>query len=188
MRARKITLWIGRRNVGKTTEIVELIEAIKEKVIIHRTTFEKKYVKFPTVTLEQIKLMKSGKYKNDTVEYKQFYQTLFKHVTNACIIGEDAADYLTPTEDKDLTKILTQLRHKGMDLNLIFQDIMAAPRYIIRKCNEIILFKTDDRWEMVKDRFSELKEQEVYEAWKRVNEHPHPRYSERIVINETSMT
>ena len=101
------------------------------------------------------------------------------------MIGEDSSEYFPPQKITAIYKNIVGLRHKGQDLALIFHAIAETPGYIIRQANEIILFKTGDNWEHVKDRFPVHQQEMVKEAFDFVNTHPNKYIWKRIILQKT---
>lgn len=184
-RGRKRILFIGATERGKSSRIREIINERKEPVMIHNQSQQVAYRDFTPISLEQFSLMKSGKYQTHEPDYLKFYKTAFNHFRNGLVIGEDASEYLTQVKNMTLYPLLIGLRHKGIDVILVFHSLAETPRYVIRQANEVILFKTGDTWNDCKDRIPEQHEEIVKKAFDRVNNHPNQYHWERIILMKT---
>ena len=152
-RGRKRILFIGAPEHGKSTQLKKLIDNSREGVIVHNQGQQKVYSDLPVISFEQLKKMKSGKYQIQEPDHLEFFKTVYENFRNGFVVGEDSSEYMPPQKIQAIYKLVVGLRHKGIDLALIFHAIAETPPYIIRQANEIILFKTSDNWENVKERF-----------------------------------
>ncbi len=114
-------------------------------------------------------------------EYQQFYTYDFnpnidkflgqiydvetdKHlITKAFVLIEDATSFF-PTNGKDATliKMLIAKRHSFNTYWMLFHNMQDVPKYIVRKCTDMIIFKTNDSPKYVKSEFDYLG---IYDAW-----------------------
>lgn len=66
-------------------------------------------------------------------------------VSNAIIVVEDATSFLSTQGRSDrLVKMLVAKRHTNNTFILLFHAFADFPKYIYRKCTDIIIFKTLD--------------------------------------------
>lgn len=185
-RGRKIIVICGAREHGKSSRIRELMNGRPaEPVIISDMSRQKAYQDMPEISLDQFTRMKKGRYKVCDPDYHGFYKTAYDHFRGGLVVGEDASEYCGPQRDMKIYPMLIGLRHRGIDLVLVFHSINETPRYIIRQTNDFVLLKTGDNISEVIDRFPEDRQSEVRAAFKRVNQHPDRYYWERITLLKT---
>lgn len=186
-RGRKKVIVIGGTERGKSTQINKIIDSRSEAVIVHDTNNQKKYWHLPEITLQQFKQQKSGKYRCLHPNYEEFFQAAFDHFKHGMVVSEDASNYLTPQKNMKIFPILIALRHDDHDDDIIFvtHSIADTPKYIIRQCNEILLFKTGDVWDDVKGRFDLDVRDQAEKAFNEVNNSSFQYIFRKIVILKT---
>lgn len=184
-RGRKRIIFIGAPEHGKSTQLRKLIDSRNEGVIVHNQGQQKAYSDLPVISFEKMKLMKSGKYQVQEPDALEFYQIAYNNFRNGFVVGEDASEYMPPQKIQSIYKLVIGLRHKGIDLALIFHSIAETPPYIIRQANEIILFKTSDNWENVKDRFPEHQQDYCKKIFDQVNKSDFKYTFKRMILQKT---
>lgn len=186
-RGRKRIIFCGGTERGKSSRIIEIIEATKEAVIIHDVNNQQKYYPYPEITLEQLKQMKSGKYRCTDPDYNKFWKVCFDYFKNGLIISEDASNYLTPNKNMAIFPNLIALRHPthNCDIVMVTHSLMDAPSYILRQCNELVLFKTNDVWKKVYDRFPDHIQSKAEIFFNQINTSDNQFIWKRIVILKT---
>lgn len=184
-RGRKRILFIGGTEKGKSTQIRKLIHSRKEPVIIHNQGYQKAYAEFPSISLEQVAQMKSGKYQTHDPDHLTFFQTCVQNFRNGLLVAEDTSEYLTHTKNMTVYPLLIKLRHLGVDVIMVFHSLADTPKYVLRQCNEVILFKTGDVWKDCVDKITEDKVEEFEKKFFTVKNHTNQFHWERIVIMKT---
>lgn len=88
-------------------------------------------------------------------------------VNNATIIIEDATSFFAVQGRSDrLVKMLIARRHTGNIIILLFHSFGDVPTYIYRKCQIVVVFKTQDALKHV-DKFNS---EDLVKAWQKVKE------------------
>lgn len=89
-------------------------------------------------------------------------------IKKAVILLEDATSFFsTRGSDSVLTKMLVAKRHSGNTYILLFHGMQDVPKYIVRKCTDMVIFKTNDNPKYVEREFDYLN---IYQNWKAVQE------------------
>lgn len=194
-RQRKKVAFVGDTGTGKSTVIIPMIkqrcEKYKENAIVLDPNRQMSWRIFGAITIELLKSLKHKLgviYRINTEEYETFFKVIFDFFKHGIVIVEDASNWAKPHENKLITRVLTALRHPDHDVDVIFvfHQIYRIPMYIFESLHEIVLFKTGDRWDDIKDMFPENVREMAREAFYRVQNHESKHYCERIVIKKTS--
>ena len=111
-------------------------------------------------------------------EYNDFYPYPFdpdidkflakaEKVKKAVILIEDATSFFAVQGRSDrLIKILVGKRHTGNTIILLFHSWGDVPRYLYRKCTEVVIFKTHDAEKDV----LKVGNEQILNAWKDVQQ------------------
>lgn len=111
-------------------------------------------------------------------EYKEFYPYPFNpdidfflskctQVRNAVIVIEDATSFFAVQGRSDeMIKLLIAKRHTKNTIIMLFHSFGDVPRYLFRKCTDLIIFKTLDAEKDV----LKLGNERILNAWKYVQE------------------
>lgn len=93
------------------------------------------------------------------------FLTKAEKVEKAVILIEDATSFFAVQGRSDkLIKILVAKRHTQNTIILLFHSWGDVPRYLYRKCTEVVIFKTlDSEKDVLK-----VGNQQIFEAWQRV--------------------
>lgn len=190
-RGRKRLGFIGGTEKGKSTQIKKMIlhqnKTYGEPIIILDENNQQCWWDYPEITLEQLKRMKSGIYRICTGDFKLFYKTIFEFFQGGHVVHEDGSNCFTPQKDMDVFPNFIALRHPdhNNDITSVFHSLLDCPPYLMRQFNEVFLFKTNDVWKFVKDRFPDHLQDEAKAAFDRVNAHQNQYYFERIILQKT---
>lgn len=190
-RGRKKIGIFGATETGKSTdaEKIALPRNIKfdEPIIILSPNRQIKWEKYGEITLEQLKGMKKGVYRIHTTDFKKFFNIIYNYFQHGVVIAEDATGFLTPQVDTDIFSVIVGLRHPDHDVDILFilHAISRTPMYIIEQLDEIILHKTGENWENIKDRIPFVIREEFKAAFIKVNTDPDPFAKARIIIKKT---
>lgn len=190
-RGRKRLAFIGGTEKGKSTQIKKMAihqnERFGEPIIILDENNQQCWWQFPEITFDQYKRMKKGIYRIVSGDFKLFYKITYDNFQGGHVIHEDTSNCFTAQKDMDVFPNFIALRHPdhNNDFTGVFHSILDCPPYVIRQLNEIFLFKTNDVWKMVKDRFPTHLQDIVKAAFDRVNAHPDQYYFERIILQKT---
>ena len=178
-RLRKLITLIGGRGVGKTTTIIEIAKSNKEKVLILDFNAEVKYSQFPTIGIQDIGTF-TGIAKIHVTDFKTFLKYINLFYRNGLLILEDANAYLPTNKDanKDWWNILVSMRHKGIDCICTYHSVARVPPYLYEMVNDIILFKTSENPERMKNKIPNF--DEVFRVWLRLKA-SNNRYEKKLI-------
>lgn len=114
-------------------------------------------------------------------KYKQWYTQLdgdidefvthIRRVTNGIILIEDATGFLPVNSRNNLfVRCLQGRRHTNNTYILLFHSMQDIPKYILRFCNAIFIFKTLDRFDYVQKTFGDVmsRDGDLATAWKAI--------------------
>ena len=154
---------IGRPRTGKTTVTKNLLEKICEQgrmndIIIYDVNDEyREFYNRPFVTYDEF-IKKFERSKNKPI------------IKNKIIVFEEATIFFSNrSEEQILKELLVTKRHTKNTIILNFHSIRSIPRYVCDLTNYIILFKTNDTEDIVKQKIDNPKFLEVF---KEVNSNP----------------
>lgn len=89
-------------------------------------------------------------------------------ITKCVVLIEDATSFFSNRGcDSILQKMLVAKRHSKNTYILLFHGLQDVPKYILRKCTDMVLFKTIDNPKFVEREFDYLG---IAEKWKIVQE------------------
>lgn len=131
----KAILIIGNRGTGKTTTTKKLLANVHKdaRIVLDVNNEYADLYPFPFI------------------EFDNFTKKLTT-VSNAFIVIEEATIFMDNRGyNKDMTSVLVKSRHRGNTIVLVYHSIRSVPKYIFNLCNMIILHKTNDAENVVKD-------------------------------------
>lgn len=142
----KAILVVGARGTGKTTTCRRLLSKAHPEA--------------------RLVLDVNGEYKDlfprDPIPFKDFGR-LAVNVKNAVILIEESTIFLSSRGyDGDITELLVKARHSNNTIIFVYHSLRAIPQYIYNLSNVIILHKTGDNVDDIKERFSDPKLIEVF--------------------------
>lgn len=83
-------------------------------------------------------------------------------IRNAVIVVEDATSFFSNRgRDECMQRILVGRRHPNISIVLLFHSMRDIPKYIMTKCNLLVMFKTVDSVKFVKNEFDER----IFDVW-----------------------
>ena len=180
-----VTLVIGKRKTGKTTYILDLIEAVRHDkgVLIYDLNNEPKYKVFPQMPLERLPAWKSkGVYRIFHDDFRQVMQTVLEYNRNAFLILEDATAYIESNVDSLTRRFLVSCRHINIDLVLTFHSLSQVPPRCFAMTDYMVVGKSNDT--LLRGEIAKVPNfQEVKKAWERVRSHPSPYHREVVDVN-----
>lgn len=102
----------------------------------------------------------------------QFVDKL-RTVKNGVIVIEDATGFL-PVNGRNISfvRIIQGRRHTHNTFVLLFHSMQDVPKYILRFCNYLVVFRTYDSPEYVKKTFADVRNAttDLYTVWKQVDD------------------
>lgn len=155
----KAIILVGAQGCGKTYMTKQLIKpANQDAVIIYDVNGE--YSEFSGACNPMYVKMGDflSKFYNDETS---------QHVVKNCIgLFEDATSFFsTQGRSEILINMLIARRHTNNTYLFLFHAMQDVPKYILRKCSDLIIFKTHDNPKFVKDNFGYLN---IGESWQEV--------------------
>ena len=151
-----LILIIGHTGQGKSTHAKKLLLSIKKSAFVFDVNDE--YKTFERVT--------DGDFNAFLTEAETRTDTNF--------IFEEATGYLSGRTGEKIKRIVINKRHKRNNYIFLFHSIADVPPFIYRLSNYIVLLKTADIEETVKQ-----KEPKLLNAWRKLQ--IAPKYSKVII-------
>lgn len=151
---------IGNRGTGKTdflkNTVVQLMPNF-QKVLITETMDsavwqnlatwnqpQNESIKIARIAPEDVSRFRRGialTYSSDTTA---MFAEVNEHLQNAVLVMEDSTKYIGSKLPGDIRKLILDSKQKNLDVFLVFHSLTAVPPELIRICNVIVLFKTND--------------------------------------------
>jgi hypothetical protein len=158
LRVNETILIIGRRQTGKTTFTKEkLIARQSQKTLVVDTFDHPSYREFkelhPDRIIEWQKKVQKGLYRVYQGNPISNLETLFTNVYDAFLILEDAAKYLDSNIPRSVKQGFIDHRNRGLDLAIMFHNFSDVAPYIVKMCNRIVLFRTNDNLQIPQHKF-----------------------------------
>jgi ABC-type Mn2+/Zn2+ transport system ATPase subunit len=124
-------------------------------------------------------------------EYTEFYDYPFVSMDlflekaiklkNAVIVFEEATIFFSnKSSNKEITELLVRKRHTKNTIFLIFHSLRSVPRNITDLVNHLIIFKTTDSEQVVKNKFSDDR---ITDVFNRVKDHKDKHFFEIFTSN-----
>lgn len=179
-RLNQIILIAGGRGTGKTTFALKLIQSSPKKSLIIDTLDHPTYRNYPVVTIDKLKLWKSGTYRIFEGNPVNIMNEVNRHVWNANIILEDAFKYLSPNMKKDEISLFIDCKQHNQDIIIMFHALAQIPPNLIRLSDKLVLFRTKENLSPKNNRFYNW--DEIFFAHQRIMRHPNPHYCEAISL------
>lgn len=190
-RYRKVIAIVGEKEIGKSYQLKKILEAKEERTVILDNSMQPAWLHLGEISLEWMKSQTSGVYRVHDPDYKQFFRILYedwgiktKNIGGRAFI-EDASAALGMQMDKDIMRMLVGLRHRNVDVTLVFHTIRDTPQYIIPQLNEFIFMRTPDSWDKIADRFPDRVRDKAKEKFEIVQNHPNKHHFEILTIIQT---
>jgi len=151
-----LILIIGHTGQGKSTQAKKILDTTKKKPFVFDVNNE----------YEKYNRHSDG----DFVKFIETTETL----TDSNVLFEEATGYLSGRTGEKIKRIVINKRHKRNNYIFLFHSIADVPPFLYRLSNYIILLKTADIEEAVKQ-----KEPKLLSAWKKLQSAP--KYSKVII-------
>ncbi len=136
------------------------------------------YSFLPSITAEMITRWKGrGAYRVFDKRCDLVFSNIAAKMKNALIIFEDASKYVDKVMPKEVKEFIYDSKQKNLDLIFQFHGFSACPPELLKICDTIVMFRTDDP----KYRRSELVYfDEINEAYQQIWASKNP-YEKRII-------
>lgn len=177
-RLNKVIIIVGGKGTGKTTLALKLLQKSTKKTLIVDTLDHPAYRQYPVVTIDKLKLWKSGIYRIFDSDTQLVMSEINRNVWNANIILEDAFKYLSFSMSKDQIKLFSDSKQHNQDIIVMFHAIKQIPTYLCTIADQLVILKTKEDLPNTTNKFYNWKD--IKEAHKKVNEHKNPHYFEVI--------
>lgn len=92
---------------------------------------------------------------NNTCDEKNFIIECGKRKNTYCVF-EEATGFFNGKIPSDLKKLIIGKRHSGNVYLFLFHSIQDAPPGLVRLCNYVVLFKTNDESKTVEKKYEKL--------------------------------
>lgn len=148
---RNVVTVVGETGTGKTTLVDSIIQDYlpeRGMVTILDTQGERLLKKYPEISMDKIRLQKSGQYRVTSQNWKSFIDECAKVYKPGSeskgLVYLDDADLIPQAEYKPLTDMLGGVRHKHLDFMSSYHLLWRVPPYIMDNSQLLILFKTGE--------------------------------------------
>lgn len=146
MREGKAIVIVGNEGTGKSTFAEKAALATRKlHGIVYKQYHAGGFEKFP---VQEPFLGKNG-YKgglvrvhDDDIDWKPFCRIVSKHFKNGFLIVDDAANYERNDPSEECGELLRMRRHAGIDIFMVFHDMMDVPIRLLARCDRLVLFET----------------------------------------------
>lgn len=155
-------LQIGRTKSGKTFNSKKLISETPRNKSVYVYDINREYTDI---------------YPAEFVPFEQFMNRLheIKPVNSVILIEEATIFFSVRSTNKILTDLLVRKRHTGNIIILNFHSFGQVPKYVFDLVDYVVIFKTNDRLQTVKDRTDY---DNVITAFTEINNSPNLKNSE----------
>ena len=172
----------GRKFTGKTTIGLVIAKAAGKKICVLDTDEHPAYNDFKNMPLEKLHTWREGNIKVITSEPEQAMTILNKSCSNAFVMCEDAAKYITHNIQREAKAFIIDHRKRNFDVLCMFHFLADIPPYLCKQYDYMILFKTGDNLEEKQKKFANWHKISV--VAKRILKHDDMHYCEKISIDE----
>ena len=156
----KVIAIIGQKRRGKSTRTKELIIASGKPTLIYDVNGEYGVANVPDM---------GGFFENA------------KKATGKTVVFEEATIFFVGNSmKKQMLELLVRARHTGNTYILVFHSLSDCPNYVLRLCDWLVLFATQDSWTYVKTAFNGL--DKVLEAFIDVKKNSENNYHYKTEI------
>jgi len=137
-----LILIVGHTGQGKTTWLNNFIKGKRQYVF----DVNNEYGSLPNDSRV------SPAMRNTDMNVKRFLD-ISKGLRNYNIVFEDATGFFRGKQSADLIKQIVGKRHTGNNFLILFHSINRVPPELMEMSNYVILFKTNDNFEIVEKKF-----------------------------------
>jgi hypothetical protein len=170
-----MTLVVGGPDSGKTYYLLPIIEKLGQKkpvVIYDSSGGEEKIQKFPVLKASEIQRNGSklppGVYRFCTTNEVEAFQLFRDYLRMACIVFDDASDYVDSNIPMPLKSIISVRRQLRLDLFFVFHNFKGVPPRIAGIVDYVVIKKTGDNLIDLKSLNKLPAPAKVINAWQKV--------------------
>ena len=185
-RLNAVTVLVGAPGTGKTTYAKQIIEQMgtARGVLIYDNNREKAYRGYKSMQLEHFPYWKkTGVYRLFTGDLSALLDALYAHGRNMSLVLEDSTSYLTGNVDEIVRRLLTERRHRNLDILFTYHSLGRIPPMVYEMCNFLVIGKTNDSVAKLRELSKLPNPDQVLQTWQRVKAHPDKYYRETVVCN-----
>lgn len=154
----QIIIVVGRRRTGKTTTVKKWISKVHHDALL----------------IHDVSAQFTDIYSKPKLTFDQFTEKSTK-VSDAVIVYDDASAFINHAKNQDITEFISTSRFKNNTAFFCFHSLRLVPFHVYDLADVVILHKTKDKEDLVRDRFDD---DDFTECFRRVNKHPDFHYSE----------
>lgn len=187
MRVNFVNLILGKRGTGKTVYTKQVIEAyhkrhVLQKILILDTFDHPAYSGVPEISANMVsRWNRPSVYRIFQGNPDENLSIIQKYMNNALIVFEDAGKYIRKNLQVDVRQFIIDSKQKNLDLLFIFHGFANTPPEMFGYTDTLTLFKVGASPEYRKAEIYNF--DEIFEAWKKVNESTNPYEKITIRIN-----
>lgn len=175
-------LIVGKKFTGKTTVTLKLAFASGKKICVIDTDEHPAYNDFKKVPLKELHKWREGNIKVITSNTEAAFTILNKCCSNAFIICEDAAKYVTSNPSLPVKSFIIDHRKRNFDTAIMFHFFGDVPPYVCKQYDYMVMFKTGDNLQKNMEKFSNW--HLIQEKALRIKSNPDMHYCESISVDE----
>lgn len=187
MRVNFVNLILGKRGTGKTIFTQQVIEAYHakhptQKILIMDTLDHPAYGGVSVITADMLsRWNRANVYRIFQGNPDENLSIIQRSMNNALIVFEDAGKYIKKNLQVDVRQFIIDSKQKNLDLLFIFHGFANTPPEIFGYTDTLTLFKVGASPEYRKSEIYNF--EEIFEAWKKVNDSKNPYEKITIRIN-----
>lgn len=161
---------------------MNLANTVGRKIIVIDDSDHPAYLNFKVWEIEDLYKWKTGNIRVILDDPEKAMTTINKVCSNAFVILEDSAKYLSGNISRPVKSFIIDHRKRNFDLLLMFHFLGDVPPYLAKMYNNMILFKTGDNMKVVQKKFANW--HTISEKSLRINKHKNFNYCESVAIDE----
>jgi len=169
----------GVNGSGKTQFVRKFIDASPKRVLIINPTYEKKWDIYPKIDNKKPEELRTFKgirqlqpdyvFGSMRKPFIKILQLMWENYENGVVVIDDCREIINATLVEEVGSIMRGYRQHNIDIFAIFHSINQIPPKFWEHCNGyIVIFKTQDSLEKIKDKIPSHKREEVLATWAQV--------------------
>lgn len=169
---------IGNRGVGKSTFIIQAIEAHPKKVLIYDLDDNDKYHKYQLIQPEQLGRWKSGVKRIISPDTDFVFDSIVENVNNALLVFEDATKYIDGDPPKSIKQLVLASKQRNLDIFFTFHTYRSIPPKLLSWADVLEVFKTGEDISQFKNKIPRF--EHVERAHSEVEAHKNKFYHKTV--------